>query len=468
MANQYIIDVSEYNGSVDWSALKAKGITGGIVKIIKKSLAPDGQFAANQKALEAAGMPWGVYNYSYATTVDKAKTDMKLVCDMLDKVGRKYFKYGVWFDIEDDCQKKLSKDAIADILNAAKETVEARGYTFGIYTGQSFFNEHIDSKKVLCNNWWIARYYNGYNVFTFGQAPDAHYKPTIPQNITAWQFTSSGKAAGTMTSAKCDISLLYRLPVAPAVTAPVKVTIGSARIDERGKVSGGKAGDQTGKEVSTQDWYLHSKGWAVLRPKSTIVADKIALAMEWACANPNIGYDQGNRNSLFVNVASKGYRTDKATACETDCSALVRVCLAYAGIAVRDFNTASEKAVLMATGDFVELPAAQCASADYLRHGDILVTKTKGHTAVVLTNGSKAGAITATEPGKVIDTKMPTIKRGSKGKAVQIWQIICGADPDGSFGPKTEEKTKSWQKVHGLAQDGIVGAKTWRAGLASV
>ena len=45
------------------------------------------------------------------------------------------------------------------------------------------------------------------------------------------------------------------------------VYIGSARIDERGKASGGQAGDQTGKEVSTQNWYLHSKGWVVLRPK---------------------------------------------------------------------------------------------------------------------------------------------------------------------------------------------------------
>ena len=42
------------------------------------------------------------------------------------------------------------------------------------------------------------------------------------------------------------------------------VYIGSARIDERGKISGGAAGDQTGKEVSYQTWYLHSKGWVVL------------------------------------------------------------------------------------------------------------------------------------------------------------------------------------------------------------
>ncbi len=45
----------------------------------------------------------------------------------------------------------------------------------------------------------------------------------------------------------------------------MSVMLGSARIDENGKASGGQAGDQTGKEVSTQKWYLHTKGWRVLR-----------------------------------------------------------------------------------------------------------------------------------------------------------------------------------------------------------
>ena len=44
------------------------------------------------------------------------------------------------------------------------------------------------------------------------------------------------------------------------------VKVGSARIDERGKISGGKAGDQTKNEVGTQNYYVHSKGWRVLRP----------------------------------------------------------------------------------------------------------------------------------------------------------------------------------------------------------
>ncbi len=63
---------------------------------------------------------------------------------------------------------------------------------------------------------------------------------------------------------------------------------------------------------------------------------------------------------------------------------------------------------------------------------------------------------------------MPTIKRGSKGDAVKIWQVIVGATVDGNFGAKTEAATKEFQKKHGLTVDGWVGAKSWPVGLRSV
>lgn len=63
---------------------------------------------------------------------------------------------------------------------------------------------------------------------------------------------------------------------------------------------------------------------------------------------------------------------------------------------------------------------------------------------------------------------MPTIKKGSKGKAVKIWQIIVGVEPDGDFGSKTLSATKTFQKAKGLTVDGIVGGNSWSAGLESV
>ena len=66
------------------------------------------------------------------------------------------------------------------------------------------------------------------------------------------------------------------------------------------------------------------------------------------------------------------------------------------------------------------------------------------------------------------DYNMKTIKKGSKGNAVKVWQIIIGAAADGNFGSGTESMTKTWQSNHGLAADGIVGKMSWKAGLEAL
>lgn len=66
------------------------------------------------------------------------------------------------------------------------------------------------------------------------------------------------------------------------------------------------------------------------------------------------------------------------------------------------------------------------------------------------------------------DYNMKTIKKGSKGNAVKVWQIIIGTTPDGIFGSGTESVTKTWQKNHGLTADGIVGKNSWKSGLESL
>ena len=171
----------------------------------------------------------------------------------------------------------------------------------------------------------------------------------------------------------------------------MSVIIGSARIDERGKATGGKAGDQTGKEVSTQAWYKHSKGWRVFRAKEPAKRLLIAKAMQAACNNSNIGYDQYGRLSLYDAVKDYGFDPAKAAkAVETDCSALVRVCCAYAGITLPNFVTSNQASAMLNSGAFEELKGAKYTDEDsWLAVGDVLVTKTKGHTVVVLTNGSK-------------------------------------------------------------------------------
>ena len=178
------------------------------------------------------------------------------------------------------------------------------------------------------------------------------------------------------------------------------VIIGSARGDERGGATGGAAGDQTGREVATENWYLHSKGWRVFRAKDPAVAEKIAQDMQWACDNPLIGYDQDQRDTLYAAAKKVGFNCSKVDVkCECDCSALVRVCVNYAGIPLGDIYTGNEGAALLKTGQFEELTAKKYTeSSNYLKRGDILVTKTTGHTVIVLTNGSKIEPDKPAEP----------------------------------------------------------------------
>lgn len=190
------------------------------------------------------------------------------------------------------------------------------------------------------------------------------------------------------------------------------VKIGSARVDERGKYSGGQAGSQIDKEISKQDWYLHSKGWVLIRPKDSKKAEKIAKNMEYACDSKYVGYDQGQNTTLYKAVKELGFDISKLkTKCETDCARLVRVCVKFAGINAADFYTGTEVETLKATGEFDILTSDKyCKSSDYLKRGDILVTKTKGHTVVVLSNGSKISSGTPSSASSSKKSYNKTIK----------------------------------------------------------
>lgn len=206
------------------------------------------------------------------------------------------------------------------------------------------------------------------------------------------------------------------------------VRIGSARSNEHGGINDGQPGDQKGGgEVSTQAWYLHSKGWTVIRARDSAVREKIARNMEAACANNKIGYCQDHRSTLTAAAKLCGYDAAKVTTpVETDCSELVRVCCLYAGIRVGSFSTASEAAVLEATGEFDILKADKyCKSADYLMRGDILVTRSKGHTVVALDNGPLAAPAPAVPAGWEKDTQGKYKYRKAGGAhAANEWLII--------------------------------------------
>ena len=208
------------------------------------------------------------------------------------------------------------------------------------------------------------------------------------------------------------------------------IKIGSARIDENGNANWGKAGDQTGREVAEEPYYSHRLGWYMLRPKEAAVARKIGLAMVEACLNANIGYDQSERYGV-INCLKKYGRIAKINErTEADCSSLVRACCIQAGILVGDFNTSSEVAVLERTGAFQK--AVIVTNDTKLCQGDILVTRSKGHT-VIVTEGYPREEKPVVKPTE----KPKPNKTGKKSLEEVAREVIAG-----KWGNNPERKDK--------------------------
>lgn len=242
------------------------------------------------------------------------------------------------------------------------------------------------------------------------------------------------------------------------------VIFGSAR----GSYGNTARGDQTGtgKEVSTQSGYTHSKGWRCFRAKDPEKRKKLAYAMKAFCANDLIGYSQPDRLALYNLIKSKNFdpaAVKEKTNC--DCSSLVRVCCLYAGINVSNFTTADEPAALLRTGEFEEIP---WKGVEYCETGLILDTKVKGHTVIVITGGSKAPAVS--EPVKPVTYNLGdrTLKNGMSGEDVKELQSAliqlgysCGKwGIDGEFGDATEMAVRAFQSDVQISVTGTADAAT--------
>lgn len=170
--------------------------------------------------------------------------------------------------------------------------------------------------------------------------------------------------------------------------------IGHACKNEQGTYKNGQVGDQTKVEVYIRTWY--NRPWnVILRAKNKNVREKLAQAMEMACKNESIGYAQNTRNTLWNNVKNNQFNPSKTTkAVNTDCSALVCVCCAYAGVPIQylqisnnSLTTSTLRKYLLTSGMFDVLTDSKYLTSDkYLLRGDILLYEGH-HTAINLDDG---------------------------------------------------------------------------------
>lgn len=232
-----------------------------------------------------------------------------------------------------------------------------------------------------------------------------------------------------------------------------------ASLDENRQIRNGKAGDQTGKEVCTREWY--SKPWTyVLRPKNPKLAEKaVQLAITLASSN-KVGYDQNQRNTLYNELRKHNFNVDAIAPCETDCSAFVTACYIGAGVSQLYYTsnaptTSTMVKAFLNTGNFEVFKDAKYLKTDvFLRRGDILV-KPGSHTVMV---------VYVSNPYR---TPLSTVKKGMNGNIVKWiqWYLVRKGylewnEIDGEFGPKTEAAVISFQKSNNLIADGLVEGKT--------
>lgn len=186
------IDVSFYNEGINWSAVKAQGIDFAIIRVGGRGwetglLYDDVCFQQNINGARAAGLKVGVYFYSTAIDAVEAVQEASLVLKRLNGTA---LDYPIFIDVEQSGDYPygrsdgLSKTARSEIVNAFCMTVINSGYRAGVYSGQNFFQNHIDHSSLTQYYIWLASYTSNNRLPAFS----GHYD--------MWQFTDGGVVNG--------------------------------------------------------------------------------------------------------------------------------------------------------------------------------------------------------------------------------------------------------------------------------
>lgn len=175
------VDVSVYQGNIDWNRAKADGIEFAIMRAGygKYVSQKDKYFDQNMKNAKAAGLPCGVYWFSYALTPEDAIKE----ADACYEVIKNYkLEYPVSFDMETESQMKLPKETVAQIIEAFCGRMESYGYYTTLYTYASFLNYKVDDRIFDKYDIWVAHYNTS--------------KPAFNRNYGLWQYSCTGSVWG--------------------------------------------------------------------------------------------------------------------------------------------------------------------------------------------------------------------------------------------------------------------------------
>jgi GH25 family lysozyme M1 (1,4-beta-N-acetylmuramidase) len=195
MGTKTILDVSRYQGNIDWQKVKASGkVDGVMLKTVSTNscfggIYIDPTFEANYVACKELGIPVGAYYYTYAQT--QARADAELA-KLHEALAGKSMDLPVAVDVEDNKLKPLSKAELTTLVAYAAKQIESWGLYAMVYTYTSYANTELDMDALAAYDLWIADYRGT--------------RPTRKHGM--WQYTSTGNVDSI--SGNVDLSYAYK------------------------------------------------------------------------------------------------------------------------------------------------------------------------------------------------------------------------------------------------------------------
>lgn len=190
------IDVSAWQGQIDWKTVAAYGMDFAILRITEAGNVIDKHFERNYTECQKYNIPTGVYKYSYAMTIAEIQSEARKIVSVLN--GRK-LQYPVWLDLEYNNQRSLGAENIHKMAEAFEKIITAAGYKFGIYCNVDWY------MNVICSHlkkydFWIARY---------PANDDGWLQERLrPDFGVGWQYSSKAKIPGI--NGTVDRSVFYK------------------------------------------------------------------------------------------------------------------------------------------------------------------------------------------------------------------------------------------------------------------
>lgn len=187
------IDVSRWQGTIDWNQVKASGkVDFAILRIasgwdiheqgdkwVVSTSSGDAKFKEYAKQCENLGIPIGGYFFSYADSVEDAKREAQLALEMLKGVK---IDYPIYYDLEDNATTGTqSPQTIAQMAKVFNDTLSSAGYQVGVYANKSWFENQLSDPYFDTQRQWVAQYYN---------------QCTYTGNYEMWQYSSTGSVNG--------------------------------------------------------------------------------------------------------------------------------------------------------------------------------------------------------------------------------------------------------------------------------